>query len=131
MVILHTHTQIQKVFNLVPGQKQFSFFSSFFSSLSYYYHYFNSSHSIRYCMYISSEQSDCSRIIDDDGQWRKREREKNARPHVLHNHAYYTKKKAQRTRMFDALIFRLIHHQWSVKKRTDILSGERVLIWDN
>jgi hypothetical protein len=43
MVILHT--QIQRVFNLVPGQKQFSFFSSFFSSLYDYYSY-----SMRYCI---------------------------------------------------------------------------------
>ena len=37
MVILHT--QIRRVFNLVPGQKQFSFFSSFFSLLYYDYDY--------------------------------------------------------------------------------------------
>ena len=82
MVILHT--QIWRVFNLVPGQKQFSFFSSFFF-FTIHYNYYSYSDAI---LYIRSEQSVRSRIIDDDGQWRENE-EREENDHILYNHTYH------------------------------------------
>ena len=39
-------------------------------------------------LYIRSEQSVCSRIIDDDGQWRENVRE-GEKDHILYNHTYH------------------------------------------
>jgi len=79
MVILHT--QIQRVFNLVPGQKQFSFFSSFFSSLYDYYSY-----SMRYCISGPNSRSVLASSTTMGNGERTGEREKD---HILYNRTYH------------------------------------------
>ena len=87
------HTQIQRVFNLVPGQKQFFSLSSFFSLLYHHRHYYYSC-SIRYCISGPNSRTVLASSTTMGNGERTREGKKD---HSLCNHAYqnetYNKKK--------------------------------------